>query len=462
MSGLPAVRVTPYNQPWAQPILGPGHTGITPDLCVYAERGLEAVQFRARRGGWYAIRVAFGSGPIWAHEGYLPPRAILSIRADSPPPTLGLLRPHGDPSDYNGGGGKDIGACGTPAAVHEHDAVMQRNPIGLYDMATGALRSVGSIAVEGYYHGTRGIPWNKVTQAKDYCIPRSTDIYDDYRLPADATAIPPGGETLRQRVLDFQAYDFQHAIRGYTRALTLLHDPLVRADLRAIVRDMELAWPASRTNAILQTTPNVGHAEVGREVAWVAYAAATAEKLENRSLAWLKDVFGVGLAARMRRVYRHVAHRQTGIPQAFVEGMPASPYPYGPKPASGVPMGHGIRLGQHLELCASIVAMDALGLVRECCKLSETVLPHPGTKWWDTDTGEPLGWDGPAEDQVWPAIAVWMKHNPRAAEAAAMRHRVPTNGGSWEGPYTDWAQLYEAHTSWSDRGKNAWIIQEMG
>jgi len=452
--------IIPYGS--AAHIITPGRGGwhkITDDIGVEVITRV-GVQFRTKRGGWYTITME-GWG---THAGYLPPRAILTIRHDSPQPTLGLLRPYGDPSDYSGGGGQGIDACGAPGTVHDHDSVMQRCPVGLYDMATGKLRAIGTIAVAGYYRGTRGWPYNKVTQPPDYCVWMTADKYDDRRNAADATPIPAYGLDLRARVLAFQAYDLQHFIRAFRFGLRIPHDKFVQADLRALLRDAELAWDKSRTDAIWSMTGGLGNSNIGREFAWVLYLAAVVERMDNRLVAKARDLLGLGFASRLRKVARHVAHVETGILQRFVEGMSASPYPYGPAPASGVPVGAGIGLTQHLEACAQIVALEAAGMKRETLKLARTILlAKRRLKWINTDTGnaEGGGWHGPAEDQAWPAIGVLLRLDRRAGILAALGHKVVGDSGNWIGPFLTLDYVLAALQASPEKGKNAWAIAEL-
>lgn len=471
---MTSLRITPFGRPTVSRTLRPGWNRLDTDIGVQWERGADAVQFRCARGGWYAIRVVFpGAGPfdsdrVWEHEGYLPPRAILTVRPDSPPPNLGLLRVVGDPSDYSGGGGQGIDACGAPGTVHDHDATMQRHACGLYDMATGKLRDAKLVPVAGYYRMSRGIDprlaTNKVACLPDYSQPASADIYDDGRVPRDATAIPAAGAELRASVLRWQAFDDQHLIRAYRFALLHLDDPFIQADLRAICRDAEVAWDEARTNAILASPGGKGHPAIGRAFAWVLYAAATEEKLGNRLIAAARDLFGIGFASRLRKVARHVAHRDTGILQRFVEGMSGSPYPYGPFPASGVAVGKQIGLTQHLEACATIVALEAAGMKREALKLARTILLASNRqKWINTDTGKPEGggWHGPADDQAWPAIGALLRMDRRSGLEAAMNHKVVAAGGAWVGPFLTLDLQLKALKASPERGKNAWAIAEI-
>lgn len=467
------ITLTPYGRATVSRVLAPGWNRLDTDIGAYTERGLDAVQFRCARGGWYTARVEFDDGTVWGpFEGYLQPRAILTVRRDSPLPTHGLLRLVGDKSDFSGGGGFGIDACGSVGTVHDHDAAMQRHNVGLYSMETGKLLAPAEIPREAYYTGPHGYPYGKTTQLAAYCVKWDpSNIYDDRRDAADATAIPSYGVELRATVLAFCAFDYQHLVRYFRFALYLLNTlgaaslcPLVKADLRAALRDCEIAWDSAREANILASAGGFGHADVGREFAWVSYLAAIVERFENPIGRTLGNLIGYSLTARMRRIAKHVAHSQTGILQRFVEGMSGSPYPYGPYPNSGVEEGRGIALTQHLESCAQIVALDALGLKGHALKLCQTILTYPGLKWWNTDTGHPEGgsWHGPAEDQAWAPLAVYLRLDWRAGLQAITRHKIPTYlGGSWVGPFPTVPMVLVALKNSSETGKTRNAIAEI-
>ena len=111
------------------------------------------LRFVTSRGIWRSLRVEWDDGAAWEGSGYLPPRAILSLRPTSPPPTMGLLRPFGEAWYSDGPGGFGIDPCGEGGLL-EHDSIAQRSPVGLYDMATGALRS--NVPTRGGYNLERG------------------------------------------------------------------------------------------------------------------------------------------------------------------------------------------------------------------------------------------------------------------------------------------------------------------
>lgn len=478
------LTLTPYLQPAVVAAPPVGWQRLGSDIGVQTYPG-DIAQIRTAKGGWYYLSIVFGSGRVWNSSGYLPPNAAVTIRPDSPPPTLGHLRPRGDPSDFAGGGGSGIDACGMPGTVHDHDSTMHRHPVGFFDMVTGRLRDPKTIQLEGYYRITRSYPYNKVGKPPEYTVKYdAANPYDDRRLAADATAIPPGGETLRGQVLNFLAYDGQHLIRAYRFAILLQRDAVVRDDMRTMLRDVELAWPEDRAGSILSGPGGKGHSGVGREVAWCGYLAGMVEDQYPPAPAlsrWaraLDTVRGwVGLAStaplppyavvpdRFRRILIHVQHTSTGYFQRFVEGMSGSPYPFGPKPNSGVPAGQGIALSQHLEACALVVCCKALKLPRLALKLCKSLYGQDQLKWINTDTGarEGGGWHESADDQAWGGAAIYVQLDRRAGLEACKRLKIPNDSVSEaeRGPFQDLEKIEAAHEAWAARGKNAWILAEL-
>lgn len=453
---MTTVLLTPYGQSPVMRTLARGWNRLASDIGCELIEGA-GVQFRTARGGWYAIKLDDGRR-YWEHAGYLPPRAILTIRPDSPAPTLGLLRPHGQPADFNGPGGFEISACGDDGSLHDHDSIMQRCPVALTDMATGKLRAAASVPTAGYYRVTRG--FGKVTTLPEYVGPfvRPADmdaskVDPDWRSPADATAIPAAGAELRAKVLAFLPYDGQHLIRSYRIGMLKLSDPFVRSDLRALSRDAEVAWNAAREGAIRSGPANRGNGEIGREWGWVALLASIVEGFDNPAGRWLGNLFGLTFTARLRRIAVHV-QSPCGLLQRLSFGsFWGSPDPWGSPPAgSGVPK--DVAVAQDLESFVHVVALNALGLRSEAKSLAGLVLDRPETKWLDSDTGGPRGIHGPTQDQVWPALAVWLRLDPRAALAAVTKWKVPTFlGGGWAGPFAQVDDVQHALDVSQEQGK---------
>lgn len=453
MTAPPIVTLSPHAQPTVGLTLVPGWNRLASDIGAYTERGVDAVQFRTARGGYYTIKVQFAEKVWGPFSGYLAPRAILTVRADSPAPTLGLIRPLG--GDHASAGGEGISACGTKGSLHDHDGMISRCPIGLFSMADGNLRDAKSVPVAGYYRITRG--WNKVQTLPEYVSNATTSPYDDNRVALDATGCPDAA--LRSLVLAQQAPDGQHLIRAFTRAL-MLDDPFVRSDLRALLRDAEVAWDAAREASIVSGPRGAGSAECGREAAWVAYLAATVERLDAPVGRWLGNLTGSSFSSRMRRIYAHV-QSPCGLTQRLAFGsFWGSPDPWGVPPGgSGVPQSTDVA--QDLETYSTIVALAALGLKNEALSLCRTVLTSPTAKWIACSGGQAIGYHGVAADQAWPAIAVWLRLDRRAALACVTRWKIPTNSGAWNGPYATVPEVRAALDAWSDKGKCAWAETEL-
>lgn len=451
---MTVLTLTPQGGVARQHTLAPGWNALTPDLGAFHVRGV-GTQLRARQGGWYALQVD-GWGP---HEGYLPPRAILTIRPGSPPPTLGLLRPYGAPWDYNAPGGAGIEPCGTPAAVHAHDGVMQRMPVGLYDMATGELRQASKVQTAWYYALTRG--WAKVTQLPEFCAPLTGDQWDDRRTARDVTPIP--SPDIRQAVLDLLPYDAQHLVRAFRFAIPNLSDPFVQMDLRAMHRDCEVAWNDARTEAILAGPRGQASGECGREFGWVAYLAAIVNSLEP----WYSRVplalDGGGLRGRMRRIAKHVQHRESKLLQRLRFGsFYGSPDPWGGIPAgSGVPKSTDVAQG--IEACIQVVALEALGLKREAIALAQAVLVRPKGKWLATDTAEGVGYHGADAHHARFALGALSRIAPRFYREYAARWPVPKpswQGGS-VGPFSDPAAMKAALIAMGNEGVTRWELEAL-
>lgn len=444
-----------------QHTLASGWNALTPDLGAWHIPGA-GTQLRARQGGWY--RLAVGAwGP---HEGYLPPRAILTIRPDSPAPTLGLLRPFGAPWDFNAPGGGGIEPCGTPGTVHDHDAVMQRMPVGLFDMATGELRQASKVPTAGYYALTRG--WGKVTQLPEFCYTLTGDQYDDRRTARDVTPIP--SPDIRQAVLDLLPYDGQHLVRALRFAVLRLDDPFVQMDLRAIHRDCEVAWNDAVSEAILAGPRGQASPDCGREFGWVGYLAAIVNSLEP----WYSRVplalDGGGLRGRIRRIAKHVQHRDSKLLQRLRFGsFYGSPDPWGPvwnpdgTPAGGSGVPRSTDVAQGIEACIQVVALEALGLKREAIALAQAVLRWPTRKWLATDTADGVGYHGSDAHHARFALGALSRIAPRFYFEYAARWPVPksANLGGTVGPFPDPAAMKAALIAMQNPGVTRWELEAL-
>lgn len=436
---MESLIVTPTGSSPITVTLKNGWNRITDDIgCAYA-RGT-GVRFVTRRGGEY--RIQFGT---WDHAGYLPPRAILTIRPDSPAPTLGLLRPHGNQSDYGGVSGLEIEACGS-GDTHDHDAAMQRCPIGLYDMTTGRLRTQPPPKVDLYYRLDRGP--NKSTTLPEYVkLANPADIYDDNRLPLDAT--PISNTALRAAVLAWWAYNGQHIIRGVRAAIRHLTDPFVAMDVQALAFDASLAWDAQRQQDIEQEVVinHGGSIQLGREFGWCSYLFCLAQNGPMR--------------ARMTSIAINASQRRTGILQRNRFGIynTGSPAPWGAPAQGGSGVPTNVDVAQDLECYAQIIALFTMGAVRSAELLSRTVLSKPLRKWIGTDDGQGYGVHPVAIDQAWPALGAWaIDGNATVAIEAMKRWPIPTQQGGQVGPFGSTSQIRSALIAWNMPGKSAWAL----
>ena len=132
----------------------------------------------------------------------MPARGILTIR----PSTTSLVpfAINGDFSDFSGGGAMGIEPYGVDAPITTHDRVMQRCPVGRYDLSTGKPITT---PVEGYHlSGTAPCP-----------------PYADPAWP-------------------FIEYDGEHRVRAYRFGIRHMGDPFVLMDLKALLADTMLFW----------------------------------------------------------------------------------------------------------------------------------------------------------------------------------------------------------------------------
>lgn len=461
------VSVTPHGGTTAT-ASAVGWTRLASDLGVQVYPD-GAVQFRAARGGWYTIRVAF-PGRLWQAEGYLPPRAFPTIRPDSPAATLGLLRPFGHDYDWSDGGVQGISPCGEPGTVHDHDGIMQRHAVGLFDMATGKLRDPDSVPRAGYYRLTRG--WSKVSQLPEFCGQAVFSSDPDARAPRDATSIPADGAALRSAVLAWYPINGEHLERAFAHALLLLGDPIVRDDLRAIACDVRVAWDAAREAEIKTLPQGWGCGDTGRDFAHSGYILAVCERMENPVGRWLGNLVGTSATARMRRIAKHVQHKKTKLLQRLQEAwFYGQPHPWGdPRPpplgVSGSGVAHGVDVAQKIEADLQVVTLEALGLKREAAMLARAVLaggPFGKMKWLSTDTGIGVGVHGPDSFHVWPALGAWARVEREPAIAAMKLWPVPKSidKGGTHGPFSNRDDLLAALRAAKQPGLTRWAEEAL-
>lgn len=431
------------------------------------------VQFRCARGGWYSIEVDDAYAPTWRGEGYLPPRAILTVRPDSPVPTMGLLRPYGNDYDWSDGGVRGISPCGEPGSVHDHDGVMQRHAVGLFDMATGKLRDPDKIQRNGYYRLTRG--WSKVSQLPEFCF-YGGGADPDSRVPADATSIPAAGLALRAQVLSWYPVNGEHLGRAVRFALLLRDDPIVRDDLRAIACDVRVAWDAAREADIMTLPPNWGCGDTGRDFAWSGIILDVVERLDNPVGRWLGNLIGTSPTARMRRIAKHVQHSHSKLLQRlqsswfYGQPHPWTRLPSGqPAPVVNSGVDPAIDVAQGIEACLQVCALEGLGLKREAASLARTVLaggPTGKSKWLSTDSGLGVGTNpahGPDSFHVWPALGAWARIDKASAVAAMKRWPVPrpVDKGGTVGPFAESGALRVALRDAKQPGLTRWAEEAL-
>lgn len=464
---MTSLRITPFGSATITIAkLVAGWNRITDDIGVWCEPGV-GVEFDTRRGGWYDAVLQFDGRAPLVLSGYLPPRAMVPIRPDSPAPTLGWLRPTGKREDWMDSGGRGIDACGTDGSIHLTDGVVHRHAVGLYDMRTGELRNPDKVAKNGYYRLTRGSEdglGNKVTMLPEYSRRVTEDVHDDRRQPLDATPIPDtdAARALRAEVLRWVAINGEHLVRAYARAMRHTGDKLVRRYLRAVVCDVACAWDAERERAILNGPRGKGSGECGRDFAWSGYVVAIDERLSNPVGRWLGNLFGRTLSARFRRIARHVQHEETALLQRLAESwFKGNPHPWEIALKHGSGVAHGVDVAQDLEAYAQIVMLDALGMKAEALRLCRAVLTAPLMKWIGTDDGRGHGVHGAAHDQAWPAIAVWLRLDRRAALPCVTRWKVVISLTNWVGPFSmvELAQVALANSA--EQGKTRWAAEEL-
>ena len=339
----------------------------------------------------------------------MPSRGILTIRPETPDGSLipGTSRPGlGFAEDFRGGGAEGIDPCGQGSLL-QHDRVMQRCAIGLYDLRTGKAP-----------------------------VAFNAGAYDLVRFKGPKGYSAPASP---------KPFDGQHLVAAYCHAIANADEPYVQMDLRALAYDCSLAWNAAREAQMTSGATGKGHGNVGREFAWVSYVAVLAQDRQ--------------LIARMRRIALHVVMPWGGL-QRLVEGVykGGSPDPW---EVSKVP--HGIDVTQDFENYHTIVALHALGLEAMASKLANAVCAAPGyKKWLNANTGLPIPEciHGGDHEQVLAAIgtqpAEWVK-------TAIVKHRIPRHknfGGSNEP--TGNLGLSEAQLmDYATPGKTAWVLRKI-
>lgn len=368
--------------------------------CAWFERGL----------GWRIFFAAPFQGRVRAFQidqtVAMPARGILTIR-----PTTTHLTPfafHGDWSDFSGGGAMGVNPWGDDDPIEVHDRIMQRCPVGRYDIATGQpiLTPVPGYNLSGFAP-----------------------------CPGYANAKPPAIE-----------YDGEHRSRAYRVAVRHLADPFVLADMRALHEDAALFW-RPYAQSVLMGPMQHGHGYVGRSAAWFAFSAAEIEHHRDCEL--------------MRDVYCYTINPATGSPQRLKQGQfYGSPDPWGDPDHGGSGVPAGVDVFQDIEQYHTIAALYVLGMYVEAEKLADTVLAYPKKKWIRCDNGEGVGEDYAEIEQAWIGLGALARINPAKARAYMKRWpiRHPYNG-SQVGPFQDPASIKAALVAWNCIGKTRLALE---
>lgn len=324
----------------------------------------------------------------------MPARGMLTIRRETEHLTPTVA--HAD--DFRSGGGWGIDPFGRGSLL-EHDRIVQRCALGLYDVDTG---------------------WSKQVEPNAYNLTRFA------ALPGYPVASEP------------RPFDGQHLVRAVRVAMGNRDDAFVRMDLAAIAYDASLAWSEGFERQILAMPGGRGHGACGREWAWVAWVAALARDRK--------------LANRMRRIAEHVAQPWGGLLRQAQPWYHGSPHPWGSQPAgSDVP--DGVDVAQDIECYHSILALEEIGCRELASRLADSVLAKPLRKWINADTGEGVGSRYAALDQVWIGLSSLATFDlPRAVEYAKA-WPVMTPGGSQIGPFDQLADTRKALIAWNQPGK---------
>lgn len=366
-----------------------GNLTLTPKR--YQRGGNRSTGCWFQRGiGWRIFFAAPFQGRIAAYQVdttvAMPARGILTIR-----PTTTHLTPfaiNGDFSDFSGGGAMGIDPFGVDACITVHDRVMQRCPVGRYDLDTGKRITT---PVDGYHlSGTAECP------------------------PYPAPAWP------------WVEYDGEHRVRAYRFGLRHLDDPWVKLDLRALLDDSMLFW-RPYGEQILSGPSGRGHGYAGRSLAWTML---------------LSHHIGTDSEAQfLSNVDMHVTVHGTGSPQRLVnpathggQGFYGSPHPW---TESQVPA--NVDVMQDFEMSHLICAREAIGNPGWAEKLADTVLARPKRKWLDANTGEGVGIHYADPVQAWIGLGALARINKDKAIEYAKRWPIPKpvwQGGSI-GPYPD-------------------------
>jgi len=338
-------------------------------------------------------------------------RGLCSIRPDTVALTQYVFSGTG-PEDFRAGSAMGINPCGDPGSLHNHDAIMRRCPIGLYDMSSGRSLGVSNVDPAGY-------DLVRFSQIKGF-----------------------------EANQGLKPYDGQHLIRAYRIGLLLLRDPFVKMDLKAILLDAKIVW-SPRATAILKGASGVGTGNTGREFAWVTY------------LAFILD--DTVFLEKMKSVIKHIINPNTGLIQQLKNNeFWGSPHPWAVPPGgSGVPI--TTTVAQDIEACMCVMIFCKTGLIDEAKKLAATILSRPKRKWINFLTGEGEGLHYADTSHPWFALGALAQVAPEIAKQYALMWPVPkpTWMGGSNGPYKTLPEVKAALVKWEDPGKTRWMIEAL-
>lgn len=354
---------------------------------------------------------AEGVYEVEGQTGYLPARAILTKRPNSPSATVGLLRPWGNPDDYRAAGGQEISPCGDGASIHVHDSIMQRSPVALRDMTTGVL-----------------------LLAQDILMPE-----DGYHQ--DGSNLLPGFPSNPN--WPWKRYDLQHLIRAFRAAILRMGDPAVQLDLQDLQLDAFLYWTAAKEAEIMAAPGGQGSWEMGRAWAWSAYLACVTGNQEYM--------------ARMRRIAQHVVNPLGILQRKMFGSFFGSPDTWGSVATGGSGVDPSIIVAQDIECAMEVVALHFLGLTDLATRLFQTVFAYPKRKWIDISTGNGVGVHGADSFNVWFALPM-CGAEPSYMREVASKWGVPRNVnlGGVNPPAATIAGTIQQLKNWNEPGKSLW------
>lgn len=382
-----------------------GWTKLSPTLGCHYVAGV-GVRFYSKARALVKIK-AYNIDTTYQFES----RGVCTIRPTTTALTQYVFNGVG-PEDFRAGGAMGINPCGDSRPIEEHDAIMRRCPLGLYDMETGRALGVGNVQAAGY-------DLVRFSQIQGY----------------------EANQGLRP-------YDGQHLIRAYRIGLLRLNDIFVKMDLKMILLDAKIVW-TPRVAAILNGPANQGNGNVGREWAWVTYLAILMED--------------TAFINKMKSIAVHIINKNNGLIQRLKDGsFWGSPHPWAPSPG-GSGVATSIEVAQDIEAAMHVMVLIKLGLTAEAKLLAKTILAAPTRKWINWATGLGVGSHYADTHHPWFALGALAQIDPNLARTYAKAWPVPKPaymGGS-DGPYASLVEIKNALIKWEEPGKSRWMIEAL-